>query len=846
MTAAGWSRVGPLLDELLGLEGAARSARLAELWAEAPAIAAELEQLLRADASTGGLLDQGLPVPPSTGVTALPDLTGEHAGPYRLTHRLGLGGMGVVYAAQRADGSYRQSVAVKVVPEASSALGRRFLRERAILAALDHPGIARLLDAGTLSSGQPFFVMERVEGATLLEHCDGARASVDSRLRIFLQVCDAVAFAHKRLVVHRDIKPSNIVVQPDGTAKLLDFGVASLLSEEPTESWVSLTRAFTPDYAAPEQLRGQTVGTAADVYALGVLLHELLAGVRPARSLSRPDTTLRRVAVAFAELPGTTAEAVARARAMRAEELRERLCGDLDAIVGGALKFRVEERYASVEHLAADVRRHLEGLAVEARGSERVYRARRFVRRHRVAVASIMVAFLGLAAGLFVSLEQTRAARSEAARAGALRRFLTWSLKRELVQGRRFGPDGPALVPLLARGLPAVDEQFPDQPEAAAEIYSVAGESLRLVGALDDSARALREALRRKSLLYPAADAKVREARFDLAQVLAEQGDEQEARPLLEVLESETRGAVTAERESVTATLGEVLRRAGDLPAAERLARESVAIVTTQGARAEPHATSLNRLAAVLYQEGRYLESAAILAEARSVLPAHELGTEGAQAEQDLREALALHRAGDLRLAEARYRQALASRSASLDRGIDARISCGLAFLAWERGDASLAGAVAPSDRTGPASDPRSGFSDPGVPCSVLSAWENGDTPADLERGLLGVMNGAGSFARRAPAARADGALLLAELRRKESATADCRAPAQLATALRDANPGVLAWRRAEAHLLLGLCLAERGDTDQGRSEIAASLGAVREAVPRHRYLPQAEALLRR
>ncbi|MBZ0102387.1 MAG: serine/threonine protein kinase [Thermoanaerobaculia bacterium] len=328
-------------------------------------------------------------------------LTGRRIGPYRLLSVLGRGGMGVVYLAERADGAWQQRVALKLLPPAlaTGALAERFLLERRILARLGHPGIARLLDGGLTDEGDPYFVLEYVEGEPLTVGCDRRRLALEERLRLFRRVCEAVQYAHGRLVVHRDLKPSNILVTPAGEVKLLDFGIARLLDAEGGAEATVLTRLglqpYTPGYAAPEQLRGEAVTVATDVYALGVLLHELLVGRRPRPAaalpapLTRPSAAARRSGGASPEgTDGFDPEAAAQARGTTPERLARRLAGDLDTIVLQALREEPERRYESAQALADDVRRHLEGHPIAARPAGALYVAGRFLRRHRFGVAA--------------------------------------------------------------------------------------------------------------------------------------------------------------------------------------------------------------------------------------------------------------------------------------------------------------------------------------------------------------------------------------------------------------------------------------------------------------------------
>ncbi|MGH9464902.1 MAG: WD40 repeat domain-containing serine/threonine protein kinase, partial [Thermoanaerobaculia bacterium] len=467
-----WRRVAELFDSLTGLPAAERSAHLDELGIEDPALRSEVEDLL-SEADAVGLLD----APPAEVLATLLDEleeaipeqpVGARIGPYRLVEELGRGGMGVVYLAERVDGQFEQRVALKLVKRGldTEEVLARFRRERQILARLDHRAIARLFDGGATEDGRPYFAMEHVVGEPITVYCDGRRLSIEERLKLFRRVCEAVHHAHRHLVVHRDLKPSNVLVTAEGDLKLLDFGVAKLLGsgEEgqapPTLTRVGL-RAMTPEYAAPEQVLGNPVSTATDVYALGVVLYELLTGRRPYRLGRRFGAEAERtileveperpsaVVEAQPEDPDRTAEELARARGLSPGGLRRRLTGDLDAIVLTALRKEPERRYGSAQGLGEDLERHLAGEPVTARPEGWAYRAAKFSRRHRAALA-IVGALLGLGVlGFFV----------ERGRRAARREIVT----QHLATGMELAAAGDALgaLPWLARALEL-------EPDAAA------------------------------------------------------------------------------------------------------------------------------------------------------------------------------------------------------------------------------------------------------------------------------------------------------------------------------------------------------------------------------------------
>ncbi len=406
-----WERIETVLHTVAELPPAERAAYLEQACGDDSALLREVETLLAADEDAGSFLNE--PLSPR-------GLEERFIGPYKVLWPLGEGGMGTVYLAVRADDQYRKRVALKVFQRDTSRkdLVRRFRAERQILAFLEHPNIAKMYDGGTTEEGQPYFVMEYVEGLPIDQYCDRHELSVEDRIRLFRIVCSAVHCAHQNLVIHRDIKPNNVLVTADGTVQLLDFGIAKLLDPEHFPQTVEATatglRLMTPHYASPEQVRGERITTASDLYSLGVLLYKLLTGRLPYRFKSQrlqdveravceeepesPSSAISREE----EAPGSdedsapiSAASVSRARGTRPRDLRRQLTGDLENILLKALRKSPERRYESVVQLSEDLRRFLEGLPVRARKATMIYRVRKFVRRNRLSVA-LAGAFLGL------------------------------------------------------------------------------------------------------------------------------------------------------------------------------------------------------------------------------------------------------------------------------------------------------------------------------------------------------------------------------------------------------------------------------------------------------------------
>jgi len=419
---SGWDRVKLVFRDALAMAPAERDAFLAQECAGDDRLRQEVESLLSAHAKA----EQFIEVPAiedrlgATDVRAQEVPASQRVGNYELLKEIGRGGMGVVFLAVRADDSFRKRVAIKLVKRGmdSDAILQRFRNERQILATLEHPHIATLLDGGTTEDGLPYFVMEYVDGTPLLQYCDGSRLSVEQRLRLFLDVCSAVQYAHGHLVVHRDLKPSNVLVTSQGTAKLVDFGIAKVLNAEvlgqTSDETATALRVMTPEYASPEQIRGGHITIATDIYGLGLLLYELLSGRHPyRREAQTPEELVRAICEHEPEKPSAAVSRVeesakvdshsGRHAALSADpkdtisRLRRDISGDLDAIVLKALRKEPERRYATCRELADDISRHVDGLPVHARTGNFGYRVGKFIKRNRLlaaAAAFIMVASL--------------------------------------------------------------------------------------------------------------------------------------------------------------------------------------------------------------------------------------------------------------------------------------------------------------------------------------------------------------------------------------------------------------------------------------------------------------------
>jgi eukaryotic-like serine/threonine-protein kinase len=498
-----WAVIGPLLDQLLDIDADAQSARLEKIRREDRQLADELEALLagQLSADRDGFLSGGLPQD-LIGLTDETELTGHVIGGYTLDRPLGQGGMGSVWLAHRSDGLYEGNAAVKFLNLALVARGgtERFQREGSFLARLAHPHIARLIDAGVVNGGQPYLVLEYIEGEQIDRWCDAKTLSIEARVRLFLDVLAAVAHAHNNLILHRDLKPSNILVTRDGDVKLLDFGIAKLLSDEITPAGATaLTqeagRVFTPEHAAPEQVQGQDVTTATDVYALGVLLYILLSGQHP--TALKTNTPLERLQAVIATEPERLSDAVVRnansktsgassvadkrvAHVATPQRLARAVRGDLDNIVAKALKKNPLERYPTASAFADDLRRYLNHEPVSARADLISYRMGKFVRRHRLSVGAACVTLLALVAGITgtawqaVAASRARdAAMAQAERAGGINRLLSVVLSEVSTTDDTFTTAG-----LLTRAEQWAGKLYAANPRLHAEVLMVLGDRI--------------------------------------------------------------------------------------------------------------------------------------------------------------------------------------------------------------------------------------------------------------------------------------------------------------------------------------------------------------------------------
>jgi eukaryotic-like serine/threonine-protein kinase len=564
----------------------------------------------------------------------------QRLGPYRVLREVGRGGMGIVYDAERDDGQFRRRVAIKIIHSADDELQRRVLAERQILAALDHPHIARLLDGGVADDGRPYFVMEYVEGMPVDVYCDRMRLGVTERLRLFVTVARTVDFAHRNLIVHRDLKPSNVMVTPDGTVKLLDFGVAKLLNRSLGGESVAATRdraALTPEYASPEQIQGGALTTTTDVYSLGVMLYELLCGRRPFAHLEhdmaafmgavchddidRPSVRALREEALAREGTTLVPVQVARARDTTPQRLARRLRGDCDAIVAAALRAEPPRRYASAEALAQDIERHLAERPVRAHQGSRGYRLLKLVRRHRVQAAAVLLTSLSLVGGATVAAWQATRANHERVRAEAA---LAQSQEVTDFLLHLFEAGNPATVAtgsvsardLVRRGAARIEE-LDGQPLLQARMLGVLGRIHESLGQYEDAQRLTHRALAIRRSLGVAADVESAELMLQLgilqrrrAEFDSAQQSFTEARALVEA----TAGAPHKLYMQVLEQLYSIAVYRGDNAEAVRRAAEAVAVSRRLlGEHDRETLNAMRSLGATHWRRGEYADAEAVL-----------------------------------------------------------------------------------------------------------------------------------------------------------------------------------------------------------------------------------------
>ncbi len=718
--------VEELFEAALELPAEERASWLRDHCGGNEALLAEVKTLLRAHERADGILEADAV---GAGASLIDNpMRGRRIGQYRLLREVGRGGMGVVYLAERDDGQFRRRVAVKLLrasPDAEE-LHRRFLAERQILASLEHPNIAQLLDGGVTDGELPYLVMEYVDGLPITTYCDRHRLNIDERLRLFRDACAAVHHAHRNLVIHRDLKPSNILITTDGKVKLLDFGIAKLLNPAMSAMDIPETRTafrvLTPEYASPEQLRGESLTTASDVYALGVVLYELLTARRPhvpdtdspavlAREIcesepDRPSTAVLRAARVRADSAASelTPASVSTARDTSPERLSRELRGDLDAIVMMALRKEPARRYGSADLLAADLQRYHDGLPVVAHFGSRRYRAGKFIRRHRLAAAAAAVVALSLLGGAAVAGWQAGIASRERDRAEVALRESEEVTSFLLGLFEASDPEARAGVEitsreLLRRGTERA-EQLAGEPDVQARLFGVLGRVHLSLGEYEPAERLLERALELQVAHLGADHGDVVSTLARLADVERQLGRYDSAQTLLERALSTQRRTLGDSDPALAATIGSLASLAvqrGDLTSAEQLARDALERRRASGRQDPLVIGSLAQLGSILRQRGDLIGAESAFREALQI----RQGARGAASDivVDLLQLADLLQTDSLRWteAEALYRRAVEMQRATTapDHNNTAEALYGLARLlerrgAWDEAESAL------------------------------------------------------------------------------------------------------------------------------------------------------------
>ena len=602
MDSARWSRVQKLFGSAVDLPRSEQQRFLQAECAGDAALMAEVLAMIEEDARGDSLLDHGVSQVASQFLETSPRF--QQAGPYRLVRMIGEGGMGVVYLAERDD--LGNEVAIKILRDAwfSPARRERFLTEQRTLAQLNHPSIARLYDANTLPDGTPWFAMEYVEGVPLTKYCEQHSLSITGRLEIFREVCEAVQHAHLHAVIHRDLKPSNVLVRADRTVRLLDFGIAKQLDrfDAPADQTRTGLRLMTPAYAAPEQIRGEPVGIYTDVYSLGVVLYELLAGKLP---FDLTDRT-----------PGESEKMI-----LEKEPEKPSSIADLNVLCLTAMHKDPERRYRSVEALIRDIDHYLKSEPLEAQRDTLRYRTRKFIGRNRRAVAAaglVLALVIGLVVFFTVRLTIARnRALAQAARTQRIQRFML-----NLFQGgeKETGPgDNLRVITLLDRGAQEARE-LNSEPSVQADLYQTLGSIYQKLGKLDRADSLLSSALERRTSLYGKDSAEAAESLVALGLLRIDQERLPDAERLVrEGVETTKRHLPAGDLALAKATtaLGKVLEERGSYDQAVPVLEQAVKLSAKPGPEL---AESLNELASVHFYAGRYTEAGSLF---RRVMEMH-------------------------------------------------------------------------------------------------------------------------------------------------------------------------------------------------------------------------------
>ncbi len=667
MTPQRWQQLKPLIESALERDPSARSAFLDRACGGDPVLRAEAEAYVHAHDRDPDFIETPAIQAVAT-VIPPPDLDlspGRMVGPYRIIRQIAAGGMGAVFLAIRADDAYQKHVAVKVIrrdplatPRQRAELLRRFRTERQTLANLDHPNIARLFDGGQTDDGTPYLVMEYIQGRTIDCFCDDHKLNTAQRLDLFRGVCEAVNFAHQKLVIHRDLKPGNILVTETGIPKLLDFGLAKLLDADDSALAHQLTvtgaQPMTPAYASPEQIRGKPISTATDVYSLGVILFELLTGHRPYPIANQPIHEIaRRICEDEPERPSTkisriesidvpdggpaatlTPESVSRTRDGKPERLRRRLRGDVDTIVLKALQKEPERRYKSVEQFGEDIRRHLAGEPIAARRATAGYRAGKFIRRNKLGVTAVALVTLSLVGGMIATQIKAREATRQLQSVNQLNKIL-----RDLFKGSELDEDAPRQVEkaqvvldkVLRNGTVQV-QQLAGDPELQARLQNTLGVVNYHLGRFDEALKLQQAALDTRLSMLGESNPNTIISMINIAEVFIQLGQWTDARIYLRraiALAEHVDGMGPRDKLAAQYNLARVLRKLNLIDEADQCYRAALEAAAAFGERDPATLAIMNSYGGCLREQNRLPEAEQMLSRAVQ-LRGEVLGTDHA------------------------------------------------------------------------------------------------------------------------------------------------------------------------------------------------------------------------
>lgn len=635
MTPEKWEKVKEIFSDALALDEAARTGFVVGRCGNDETLFNEVSGLLRSHTECDSSFEVPFvrPVVPLAD-TVFPSRIGQTIGLYKILSEIGRGGMGTVYLASRADDEFQRKVAIKLIKRGldTDEVIRRFKHERQILAGLSHPNISALYDGGATENGLPYLVMEYIEGQPLNQYADSRDLDLKSRLEIFLQICSAVSYAHRSLVIHRDLKPSNILVTADGIPKLLDFGIAKLTEidndGQSAEQTIDAFRALTPEYASPEQVRGHPVTTASDIFSLGVILFEFLTGQRPFKFESRlPDDVYRVLDTTEPTRPSSACRNEdVRVGIKRSDALSKMLRGDLDNVILMALRKEPDRRYSSVEQFAEDIRRFLDGKPVIAQDDTFSYRASKFVRRHKLGIAAVSAVLISLIGGLLGVYWQSRIAATErdaalaaARKADQVNAFLNRMLASAdpMNQGKDV-----TITEFLAVASDQIDRDFTNEPEIVADLRTTIG------------------------LTY------LNQGKYDLAKPQLDKALD---------IRNELLGPDHADTARSLHNVGLLLKATGNMEEAETRFRTSVETLRRiYGADSVEITDGLHELAYINALRGNYTDAIALLREALEICK-QKLSSDSPQTIKSMMElGAALTASGDITSAEPMNREALA------------------------------------------------------------------------------------------------------------------------------------------------------------------------------------------